>query len=295
MRELNLDHLRTFAEVVQLGSFSAAAQRLSLSQPAVSLQVRELERRLGARLIERVGRRATTTPAGADLLAHVARIDAEVAAAREAVAAHAAGVTGRVRMACGSTMCAFLLPPILTDLRRRFPALEIVVANGNFVEVLRLVEDNVLDLALVTMPVPGRMFEVTPLVDDAFAAVFAAADTAPAEVGPAALADRPLILYEPSSATRRLQDAWFETEGVRPKPVLELGSVGAMKELIAAGQGCGLLPRMAVTGRGARADLTIRPLTPRLTRQWALVMRRDKPLNRGLREVVKALETLRGA
>jgi DNA-binding transcriptional LysR family regulator len=262
MRELNLDHLRTFAEVVQLGSFSAAAQRLSLSQPAVSLQVRELERRLGARLIERVGRRATTTPAGADLLAHVARIDAEVAAAREAVAAHAAGVTGRVRMACGSTMCAFLLPPILTDLRRRFPALEIVVANGNFVEVLRLVEDNVLDLALVTMPVPGRMFEVTPLVDDAFAAVFAAADTAPAEVGPAALADRPLILYEPSSATRRLQDAWFETEGVRPKPVLELGSVGAMKELIAAGQGCGLLPRMAVTGRGAGGGRAEPPRAP---------------------------------
>lgn len=293
MRGLNLDHLRTFAEVVGQGSFSAAAARLNLSQPAVSLQMRELERRLGVRLIERVGRRATPTPAGADLLAHTARVEAAVGSALEAVAAHAEGVAGRVRMACGSTLCTFMLPPVLADLRRRFPALEIAVSNGNLAELLRLVEDNVLDLALVTMPISGRAFSVEKVYDDQFVAVFpAGAPDLPARVGPAALAGRPLILYEPTSATRRLQDAWFERAGVMAKPAMELGSVGAMKELIAAGLGCGLLPRMAVTGRGERADLTIRPLNPRLTRHWAMVLRRDKPLNRGLREVVKAIQGL---
>lgn len=293
MRGLNLDHLRTFTEVVGQGSFSAAAARLNLTQPAVSLQMRELERRLGVKLIERIGRRATPTPAGADLLAHAARVEAAVGGALQAVAAHTDGVAGRVRMACGSTLCTFLLPPVLADLRRRFPALEIAIQNGNLAEVLRLVEDNVIDLALVTMPVSGRAFDVTKVYDDEFVAVFAADGPAPpARIGPASLAERPLILYEPSSATRRLQDAWFERAGVVPKPEMELGSVGAMKELIAAGLGCGLLPRMAVTGRGERPDLAIRPLQPRLTRQWAMLLRRDKPLNRGLREVVRAIEGL---
>ena len=78
MDRLNLDHLKTFADVVELGSFSAAADRLSLTQPAVSLQVRQLERRLGTMLIERVGRKARPTAAGTELLLHATRIDAAV-------------------------------------------------------------------------------------------------------------------------------------------------------------------------------------------------------------------------
>ena len=75
MRGLNLDQLHTFVEVIERGSFSAAADRLDLTQPAVSLQVRQLEKRLGVRLIERVGRRAQPTPAGAELLAHARKIE----------------------------------------------------------------------------------------------------------------------------------------------------------------------------------------------------------------------------
>ena len=78
MRRFSLDQLQTFAHVIEAGSFSAAAERLELSQPAVSLQVRQLEKRLGLRLIERVGRRAAPTAAGEELLAHVRQIDAAV-------------------------------------------------------------------------------------------------------------------------------------------------------------------------------------------------------------------------
>jgi DNA-binding transcriptional LysR family regulator len=92
MRRLNPDHLDAFALVVRLGSFSAAAARLNLTQPAVSLQLRELERRLGVRLIDRLGRRATATPAGEELLRHAARIDAPPAA-EDALAA--SGEVGR--------------------------------------------------------------------------------------------------------------------------------------------------------------------------------------------------------
>src|SRR5690606_12777855 len=116
MRGLNLDHLRIFLDVIELGSFSAAADKHGLTQPAVSLQVRQLERRYGLRLAER------------------------------SMQAHSAQVVGRVRLGTGATACTYLLPPLLADLRRRFPALEIVASTGNTADVLRGIEANTLDI-----------------------------------------------------------------------------------------------------------------------------------------------------
>ena len=81
MRDLRLDQLNTFCRVIELGGFSAAADRLGISQPAVSLQVRQLEKRLGVRLVERVGKRAMATDSGKRLLAHAGRIEEAVGAA----------------------------------------------------------------------------------------------------------------------------------------------------------------------------------------------------------------------
>ncbi|MGK9233735.1 LysR family transcriptional regulator [Inquilinus limosus] len=288
MRGLNLDQLRTFAEVVRAGSFSGAAVRLNLTQPAVSLQVRQLETRLGVRLVERVGRRATPTAAGRELLVHAGRIEAEVAAAAEAMAAHAGGAAGRVRLGTGATACIYLLPPVLRALRRRLPSLEIVVSTGNTAGILRLLEENALDLGLVTLPAPGRAFSVTPLMEEEFVAVAPAeADDLPPAVTPTALAARPVVLYEPGGHARRIVDDWFARAGISPKPVMELGSVEAIKELVGAGLGCAVLPSMAVE---QAAGLVTHPLSPRLYRRLGLVLRRDKPLSRGLRETVAALQ-----
>ena len=131
MRGLNLDHLRMFAQVAELGSFSAAAERNGVTQPAVSLQVRQLERRYGLKLVERVGRRARPTAAGLELLTHIRAIDATLAQAEQAMTAHASQVSGRLRLGTGATACTYLLPPLLADLRRRFPALEVVASTGN--------------------------------------------------------------------------------------------------------------------------------------------------------------------
>jgi DNA-binding transcriptional LysR family regulator len=292
MGSLKLDHLHTLARVVELGSFSAAADRLHLSQPAVSLHVRQLERRLGVRLIERVGRRATPTAAGRDLLLHIERIDAAFAGALEAVASHAAGAVGRVRLGSGATACIYLLPQLLRDLRERHPALEIVVSTGNTPEIVRAVEDNALDVALVTSPASGRMLQVTPVLEDEFVAIFPARDAAiPPRATPALLARRPLVLYEPGANTRRLVDDWFRRAHVRPTPVMELGSVEAIKMLVGAGLGCSVLPRMAMA-TSSRPRLAVRPIGPRLRRKLAIALRRDKPLHRGLREVVRALTAL---
>lgn len=295
MRGLNLDALRTFAQVIELGSFSAAAERGGITQPAVSLQVRQLERRFGLKLVERVGRRAGPTAAGLELLTHIRTIDAALTQAEQAMTAHASQVTGRVRLGTGATACTYLLPPLLADLRQRFPALDVVASTGNTADMLRGLESNTLDIGLVTLPAPGRMIEATPVLEDEFVAIFPThgANAIPDVATPQALAAQRLVLFEPGARTRRLVDDWFEAAGVAVKPVMELGSTEAMKEIVAAGLACAVLPKLAVSGAGQRSALTQRSLTPRLSRTLAIVVRRDKPLSRGLRHLQEALLALR--
>lgn len=304
MRGFNLDHLQTFADVVRLGSFSAAAARLNLTQPAVSLQIRQLEQKLGLRLIERVGRRATPTAAGRALLQHAPQIDAVVNAALEDVAQHGREVTGRVRIGIGATACIHILPPILSDLRRRFPKLDLMVNTGNAPDILRMIEENSLDLGLVTLPPRtksqslGRALDVTPLIEDAFVAITSAQKGAarqyslPDPATPAALINLPLVIPEPGGNTRSLIDGWFAAAGQAPKPGMELDSVEAIKQLVGAGLGCSVLPGMALATPKARKGLQVHALKPKLARQLALVLRRDKPLSRGLRETIAALRKL---
>ena len=99
MRSLNPDHLRTLAEVVAQGSFTHAARRLNLAQPTVSLQVRELEDRLGVRLVDRLGKRAFATAAGRELIEHGKRIAEETEALLAAMRRHREGWLGRVASA----------------------------------------------------------------------------------------------------------------------------------------------------------------------------------------------------
>ena len=289
MSNVSLDQLRRFADVVELGSFSAAADRAGISQPAVSLAVRQLEKRLGSRLVERVGRRARPTAAGSELMLHAARIDDVVTAMLDGMARHASGAVGRVRLGTGATACIYLLPPILRGLRQRLPSIEITVSTGNTADVVKAVEDNLLDIGLVTMPVSGRMLEVIPVCDDEFVAIQAIdGPPLPAVVTAEALSRLPLLLYEPGANTRRLADEWFARAGVRLQPVMSLGSVEAIKQLVAAGLGAAILPRQSVPDGGS-AGLVIRSLTPRLSRRLVLVLRRDKPLGRALKAMIDAL------
>lgn len=293
MRGLNLDHVSAFTEVVRLGSFSAAASHLNLTQPAISQQIGQLEKRLGVRLLERVGRRATPTAAGSELLDHAARIDGAVASLLEGLARFTSGEVGRVRLGTGATAAIFRLPPMLRSLRRKLPELEITIATGNTSDVVKAVQDNTLDIGLVTLPAGGRGLEVAPVLDDEFVAVTARDGVAlPQRVTPAVMASRPVIMFEPGGQTRVIADQWFFNGGVELKPKMALGSVEAIKRLVEAGLGCAILPAVAVREAGDRANLVVRPLSPRLYRKLAIVIRRDKVLHLGLRETIRALKGL---
>jgi DNA-binding transcriptional LysR family regulator len=293
MQSLNLAYLRTFAIVVEHGSFSAAAERLGLTQPAVSLQIRQLEKRLGTVLIERVGRKARPTAAGAELLAHADGIEAAVSSAVEAVARHATGTMGRIRLGTGATACIFLLPPILGELRRRYPSLEVTVITGNTADIVKAIEENVMDVGLVTLPAAGRSLEITPVTEDELVAIAPRDMDLPKRVSAANLSKRALLLFEPGGNTRRIVDKWFASGNVALNPIMSLGSVEAIKAMVEAGLGCSVLPSMAVTSE-KRPNLLIRSLSPRLHRRLAVVIRRDKRLVRGLKVTVDALFELRG-
>ncbi len=289
---MNLDQLRAFADVAELGSFTAAAERRGLTQPAVSLQVRQLERRLGVPLVERLGRSCRPTRAGLELLDYARSIQGLTDSATQAMSRHRSGGVERVRIGTGATACIYLLPPVLKELRRRHPALEITVSTGNTSEFVRALEENTIDIGFVTLPASSRILEVTPVLDDDFVLVAPREMSVPDPVAPADLRGRPVILFEPGGRTRRLADEWLAAMDVKLTPVMSLGSVEAIKELVGAGLGCAILPGLAVSGGRLPAGVVVRRLAPPLKRTLAVVIRRDKRLHRGLAETVRALTSL---
>jgi len=292
METLNLAQLATFVRVIESGSFSAAAEKLGLTQPAVSLQIRQLEKRLGTSLIERVGRKARPTAAGSELLRHAGLIDAAVTSAIDTVARHTLDAIGPIHIGTDTTISIYLLPPVLGALRKRYPSLEITVTTGNAVDIVRRVEENQIDLAFATLPISGRAFEVTPVLDDAFVAVAPRDMALPQRLTAVNLAKLQLIVTESGSASRRIIDRWFARGEAVLNPAMSLGSVEAIKAMVAAGLGCGILPEMAV-GKDVRAAFEVRPLTPPMKRTLGVVIRRDKRLTKGLKATYDALLALR--
>lgn len=287
MMTLNLGYLATFRLVAQRGSFSAAADVLGISQPAVSLQVRQLEQFLQTRLIERTGRGVKATAAGMALLSHGERIEQAVNEAVQSVNDCSQNVSGTISLGTGATACIHLLPPLLQQLRERYPMLVVGVTTGNTQDITRAVEENRLDMGLVTLPASGRGLDITAVLREEF--VFVSAD-AQAELSPEGLQNLPLIAFEAGSGTRALIDGWFQQAGLQVTPVMQLGSIEAIKRMVAAGLGYSIIPRMAVTRRYDSEGLHVRSLSPLLYRQLGVVLRQDKIRSKGMTEVIRLLQ-----
>lgn len=289
MTTLNLGQIATFRLVVQRGSFSAAADALGISQPAVSLQIRQLEQFFQTRLLERTGRGIKATPAGLALLVQAERIEQTVDEAIRAVGALSHEVSGTITLGTGATACIHLLPPLLQQLRSDYPLLSVGVTTGNTRDIVRAVEENRLDMGLVTLPAAGRALNVMPVMDEEF--VFIASRQADfAGMTPALLHAHPLIAFESGSGTRALIDGWFAASGLAIAPVMELGSIEAIKRMVRAGLGYSIVPGMSVAHSADREGLSVRSLTPVLARRLAVVMRQDKILSRGIAGIVRLLQ-----
>jgi DNA-binding transcriptional LysR family regulator len=294
--DLNPAHVRTLQHVVGRGSFSRAAEDLRLSQPAVSLHIRQLEERVGLPLIERVGKRAFATRAAEILLEHAERAFDEIEAARQALEELRGVVAGRLRLGTGATASIHLLPRLFRRLRTEHPRLELVVVTGNSAEMAAAVVANRLDLALVTLPVSARALAVTPLAVDPLVAI-APDGREWRRRGPLTareLAGHPLILYERGGTIRRVIDEWFRRGKATPHVTMELGNAEAIKKLVGAGLGLSVASAMAVGAEVKAGTLRSIPLHPPLARRLGVVRRRDKPESPGLRVVLAALADLAG-
>ena len=153
MRSLNLDQLRALLEVVERGSFSAAARHLNLTQPAISLQIRELERRFGVQLIERLGKQAHATVPGQALVEAARRIFHACENADALMRRFCDGWIGHVRVGTTLSAMTYRLPPLLRRLRLDHPGVELVVSNAPTPKSIEGILQNKIDLALVNLPV----------------------------------------------------------------------------------------------------------------------------------------------
>ncbi len=289
MRTPTLRQLHSFVAAIETGSLSAAARTLQITQPAASQQVKELERTLATRLLERGGGAVRPTAAGEAVLTHARLVQAAVDDLLAAAASFQGGEVGRVRLGTGATACIHLLPPILAHMKHRMPGLQIIIATGNTADILGRVMAGGLDLALVTLA--GRMngsleaqrLMIEPLMAYAPTAIMPATAT----LRPAQLAALPLILYESGGATRSVVDAWFRRAGLAPRPIMELGSVEAIKILAESGLGATILPQTALAAPAP--GMTVRALRPTASRTLAVVLRKDKLRDRSLRACLEEL------
>ena len=296
MRNLNLDQLQALNQVIALGSFSAAAEKLRLTQPAVSLQVRELEKRLGVQLVQRLGKRAHAIAAGEELLGYARRMLQEADQAAAAMRRYRDGGLGRARLATSVSVCTYLLPPVLTGLRRAHPKLELAISIGTTESVVERILVNELDVGVVTMPVkPHPALEIERLREDPMVAFFPPTERKlPRVVDAAFLAERDLILSQQTSQTYRIIERWFHDAGVALRPVMELNNTEAIKSLVAAGIGTGILPLERRPAVAVYGKPQVRPLQPALMRELSIVYRRTEEPEPALRVVLEALRTLSG-
>lgn len=295
MRSLNPDHLRTIAEVVAQGSFTRAARRLNLAQPTVSLQVRELEARLGVRLVERLGKRAFATAAGRELIEHGKRIAEETERLIAAMRRHRDGWLGQVRVGSSTTALIYHLPPVLQALRTEHPNIDLVVTTGTTSGVVERILRNEIDLGVVSLPLSERLLDVVPMKREPLVAIFSArVARLPARVTPQFLLQQPLLLEFARAQVRALIIEWLSAGGAEPRPAMELDNLEAVKRMVASGLGASIVPAAAVFRAEQDGGLTVRPLKPALTRTLALVQRRDKPGDAALDRVRAALMSLKG-
>jgi DNA-binding transcriptional LysR family regulator len=291
MRSLNLDQLRALLEVVEHGSFSAAARRLNLTQPAISLQIRELERRFGVRLIERLGKQAHATVPGRALVEAAQRIFRECDLVDAAMQRFCEGWVGHVHVATTLSSMIYRLPPILRSVRLDHPGIDLVVNNTPTAKSVENILQNKVDLALVNLPVDDKQLKVTPLCEEKLVAIFPAGTRdVPEEITPDYVARQSLLVEQPSSAAHPLVLGWLSGQA-SSRPPMPLGTIEALKTAVASGLGMAIVPEVAVAMH--MSDFIVRPLLPPLTRTLALIEHRNKPNEPALEIVRNALLALR--
>lgn len=273
--------LHTFHLVALHQSISKAAERLGISQPAVTQQIRRLERHLGVGLFDRTGRRIVLTDAGQTLDAFAQRIFHLVDGARDAMDSLLGLQTGHLRIGASRTAGAYYIAGLLDRFKRRHPGVAVSLSVGNSEMIMARVLDFSLHAGVVAGPAVDPHLVSRPVASDGLLVVLSPGHPlcGRTAVGIHELSRYPVILREPGSATRRIIERAFHDAGLEIQAAMELESNQAIKSAVADGVGVGIMARAAVVEELASGRLVGRPLKDPLRLDFALVYHRDRTLS----------------
>ncbi|MFM9997176.1 MAG: LysR family transcriptional regulator [Phycisphaerales bacterium] len=273
---MELTPLRYFRAIAAAGHMTRAAESLGVSQPALSAVVRKLEAEVEAELLHRTGRGVALTEAGRVFLAAaeeaIRAAEAAVKGVRELVGLE----RGSIRVGGGATAITYLLPPVISAVRKDYPGLRFYIREAGSSAVGAAVLSGELDLGIVTLPIrmpgSGDLLSI-PLVEDELRLIVPPRHRLAGKRSFrwTELAGESLVAFEAGTAVREVIDRALAEAGVSMVTVMELRSIESIKRMTAAGIGLGFVSRFAL---GEREGLVCRG--GRLARELAIVRRRDR-------------------
>ena len=246
---MEIRQLKAFVAIAESGTFTAGALRVHVTQAAISMQIRQLENELGARVFVRAPRHVILTEAGEHLLQRARHILREHDAAVDEIAELAGAERGRLRIGSASAMILTEpLPKLLKELHKQHPAAEIAVNSGTSEALVDQILAGELDIAFVSLPVDVRGIQTERLTEDQLVAIASPRHKLAKQrtISAYTLAGEKLILGERGGNTRRLIDQFFAQAGVSLHVAMELSRQAAIRRMVEEDMGVGIVPLQSV-------------------------------------------------
>lgn len=296
--DMDLKQLEYFRHVAELGSFTRAASFLSVVQPALSRQVRQLEVELGQNLFERNGRGVVLTDAGARLLEHTRGILTQVGRARQELEDQRNGDSGHFALGLPPSLGSSVTVPLVKAFARTLPNARLATVEGLSAYILEWLSVGRVDCALVYNATASATVDLLPLLDDQLylmaplAASPAAGAAAPREsITLSALADYPLIIPSRPHALRMSVENALASVDRKIRVVHEIECIPAVIDLVRQGHGFGVLPMNAVKSTQWAKEVRALPIgSPPLTTSLSIATSAQRPRSPLMR---KAIEVIR--
>jgi LysR family transcriptional regulator, hydrogen peroxide-inducible genes activator len=287
MNALTLKHLRYFEALARMGHFGRAADVCAISQPALSMQIKELEAILGAPLFERSTKGLRLTPFGAEFATRARSILREVDALGDLARS---GLGGRLRLGIIPTIAPYFLPKVMRVLQGLFTGLEVHLREAQTQLLLQELDDGRLDAAILALPVAAPQLESANLFDEDFVLVRPLSEAGYPIPSPQSLREMRLLLLEEGHCFRD-QALAFCAAAPNAREVMDGSSLTTLVQMVAAGMGVTLIPDMAVPVETRAAEVCIQRFgTPAPQRRIGMVWRKTAPITAPLRQIATALQ-----
>ncbi len=290
MINITLKQLRYFDALARLGHFGRAAEDCAISQPALSMQIKDLEQSLGAPLFERGARQIRLTAFGEAFSQRARDILRGVDELEDMARASRGRLAGSLRIGVIPTIAPYLLPAVLANLTRMHPELAIHVRETLTHKLLAELAEGRLDTAIVALPVSERSLTELPLFTENFLLVRSRTDAAAPMPTPEALHHMRLLLLEEGHCFRDQALSFCDMQPGRPREMLDASSLSTLVQMVGAGIGVTLIPEMAVAVETRSANVSVAPFPePQPSRTVGLIWRKTSPLSAQLHEVAEVV------